>query len=139
MGQQNLLAGVRGSTVEQLADNAQRDAVLSVAEKGSCVIVGRCADYILRDTADCLTVFIHADDEQRAQRIVSVYGQREESPVQRLHDKDEKRRAYYELYTGTQWGQADNYELCLDSGKIGIGGCVDVIARLYQQGERRSA
>ena len=94
--------------------------------------MGRCADYILRDTADCLTVFIHASDEKRAERIVSVYGQREESPAQRLHDKDRKRKAYYELYTDTCWGQADNYALCLDSGKIGIDGCVEMIAQLYQ-------
>lgn len=97
--------------------------VTDLAEKEPCVIVGRCADYILRNTADCLTVFIHASDEKRAERIVTVYGQREESPIQRLH----------ELYTGTQWGQADNYDLCLDSGRLGIEPCVDMIAALYQQ------
>ena len=91
------------------------------------------SEYAARDTADCLTVFIHASDEQRAERIVSVYGQREESPVQRLRDKDRKRKAYYELYTGTSWGQADNYELCLDSGKIGMEGCVNMIAQLFQR------
>ena len=77
-------------------------------------------------------MFIHASDERRAERIVSVYGQREESPVQRLRDKDRERKAYYELYTGTSWGQADNYELCLDSGKIGMEGCVNMIAQLFQ-------
>lgn len=102
---------------------AQKKVVTDLAEKEPCVIVGRCADYILRNTADCLTVFIHASDEKRAERIVTVYGQREESPIQRLH----------ELYTGTQWGQADNYDLCLDSGRLGIEPCVDMIAALYQQ------
>lgn len=72
-------------------------------------------------------------DEKRAERIVTVYGQREESPIQRLHDKDQKRKEFYELYTGTQWGQADNYDLCLDSGRLGIEPCVDMIAALYQQ------
>ena len=113
---------------------AQKKVITDLAEKGPCVIVGRCADYILRDIADCMTVFIHASDEKRAERIVNVYGQREESPVQRLHDKDKKRKAFYELYTGTQWGQADNYDLCLDSGKIGMEGCVNMIAHLYQRG-----
>lgn len=113
---------------------AQKKIIADLAAKGPCVIVGRCADYILRDNAPCLTVFIHASDEKRAERIVTVYGQREESPVQRLHDKDNKRRAFYELYTGTQWGQADNYDLCLDSGKIGLDGCVNLITQLYQQG-----
>lgn len=59
--------------------------------------------------------------------------QREKSPIQRLHDKDQKRKEFYELYTGTQWGQADNYDLCLDSGRLGIEPCVDMIAALYQQ------
>lgn len=109
--------------------------VTDLAKKDSCVIVGRCADYILRDIADCMTVFIHASDEKRAERIVTVYGEREESPVQRLYDKDKKRKAYYELYTGTKWGQADNYDLCLDSGRFGIEQCVDIIVQLYHMQE----
>jgi cytidylate kinase len=127
--------GGRDRDWQSVADKmwlAQKKVITDLAEKESCVIVGRCADYILREADNCLTVFIHASDDQRADRIVSVYGQREEAPAQRLHDKDKKRKAYYELYTGTQWGQADNYDLCLDSGKIGIQGCVDIIARLYQ-------
>ncbi len=95
------------------------------------MIVGRCADYILRDKADCLSIFIHASDEKRAERIVSVYGQREEAPAERLHDKDKKRKAYYELYTGTTWGETDNYALCLDSGVLGINKCVEIIKNLY--------
>ena len=86
---------------------------MRLAKEGSCVIVGRCADFILRDIADCLSVFIHASDEKRAERIVSVYGQREEAPANRLHNKDRKRRAYYELYTGTSWGDIANYTVCL--------------------------
>ena len=130
---ENAVAG-RGRDGQSPADKlwlAQKKVVTDLVKDGPCVIVGRCADYILRNRADCLTVFVHASDEQRAQRIVSVYGQREESPAQRLHDKDSKRKAYYELYTGTTWGEADNYELCLDSGKIGIDGCVNIIAELY--------
>ena len=131
---ENAMAG-RERDGQSAADKmwlAQKKVITDLAEAESCVIVGRCADYILRDIADCLTVFIHASDERRAERIVSVYGQREESPVQRLRDKDRKRKAYYELYTGTSWGQADNYELCLDSGKIGMEGCVNMIAQLFQ-------
>lgn len=131
---ENAVAG-RGQDGQSSADKiwfAQKKVITDLAEAGPCVIVGRCADYILQDVADCLTVFVHASDAKRAERIVSVYGQREESPVQRLHDKDRKRRAYYELYTGTQWGRADNYDLCLDSGKIGINRCVSMIVNLYQ-------
>ena len=57
----------------------------------------------------------------------------EKISAERLHDKDRRRKACYELYTGTQWGQADNYDLCLDSGRIGIGQCVNMIAELYQK------
>lgn len=95
------------------------------------MIIGRCADYILKDVAECLTIFIHASDENRAERIVSVYGQREESPAARLHEKDKKRKAYYELYTGTNWGASENYDLCLDSGALGIDKCVDIICNLF--------
>lgn len=112
---------------------AQKEIIQQLAAQGPCVIVGRCADYILRDIADCITVFIHASNEQRIERIVSVYGQREESPEERLQDKDARRKAYYELYTSTEWGKADSYHLCLDSGKIGIDTCVDMISALYKK------
>ena len=110
---------------------AQKDVITKLAQEGSCVIIGRCADYILRDSADCLSVFIHASDEKRAERIVSVYGQREEAPAKRLRDKDKKRKAYYELYTGTSSGEADNYALCLDSGILGTDRCVEIIKNLF--------
>ena len=110
---------------------AQKDVITRLAKEGSCVIVGRCADFILRDIADCLSVFSHASDEKRAERIVAVYGQREEAPANRLHNKDRKRRAYYELYTGTSWGDIANYTVCLDSGVLGTDKCVEIIKGLY--------
>ena len=113
----------------------QRELILELAEKGPCVIVGRCADFILREKADCLTAFIHADMSFRAKRIVEVYGQRAESPEKRLRDKDRRRRAYYQLYTDTRWGEADNYHIALDSGVLGIGKCVDILADLYRNGK----
>ena len=109
----------------------QRDLILELAAKGPCVIVGRCADYILKDHADCLNVFIHASMEQRAERIVKLYGERTESPEQRLKDKDKRRKAYYQFYTDTEWGKLENYHLTLDSGALGIDKCVELIASLY--------
>ena len=103
----------------------------ALAQKGPCVIVGRCADYILQDTADCLKVFIHADLAFRAHRIVEVYGQREQSPEERLRDKDKRRAAYHRFYTNMKWGHAQNYHLTLDSGVLGIDKCVEIIAELY--------
>ena len=92
--------------------------ITELAEKGSCVIVGRCADYILQDTADCLKVFIHADMAFRTKRIVEVYGEREQSPEERLRDKDKCRAACHRFYTNMKWGHAQNYHLTLDSGVL---------------------
>lgn len=98
-----------------------------LAEQGRCVIVGRCADYILRDNKDCLHVFIHADMASRAKRIVERYGEKDKSPEKRLAEKDQKRRVYYKNYTGRNWGQAQNYDLCLNSGVLGEEACVELI------------
>lgn len=109
----------------------QYQLITELAEKGPCVIVGRCADYILRDKADCLRVFIHADMDFRTQRIINVYGQREQSPEQRLREKDKRRAAYHRFYTDMKWGHAQNYDLTLNSGTLGIDRCVEIIKRLY--------
>lgn len=109
----------------------QRKIILELAEKESCVIVGRCADYILNDTENCLKVFIHAALDKRAKRIVEVYGEREESPEKRLRDKDKRRKAYYYFYTDMKWGEAKNYHISLDSGVLGIEKCVKTIVDLY--------
>ena len=105
-----------GPTNEDILWEHQYKVITELAEKGPCVIVGRCADYILQDKADCLKVFIHADMEFRAERIVEVYGEREQSPEERLRDKDKRRAAYHRFYTNMKWGHAQNYHLTLDSG-----------------------
>ena len=114
--------------------SAQRKVILKLAEEGPCVIVGRCADYILRDVADCLTVFIHADMDKRAKRIVEQYGERDDTPEKRLKDKDKRRAAYYQFYTDMEWGAAQHYHVALDSGELGIEKCVDTLVALYHQG-----
>ena len=129
----NALAGrfSNGLTTQDQLWLLQRKVILELAEKGPCVIVGRCADYILREEADCLTAFIHADMEKRAQRIVQVYGEREESPEKRLRDKDKRRAAYYQMYTDMDWGDARHYHVALDSGALGIEKCVSILTGLY--------
>lgn len=129
----NVLTGrdFNGRSYQDYLWNVQRDIILELAEKESCVIVGRCADHILKDAADCLTVFIHASMEKRAERIVKVYGETEDAPEKRLRDKDKRRKVYHRFYTDTEWGVAQNYHLTLDSGVLGIEKCVDIIAGLY--------
>lgn len=110
----------------------QRNVILDLAAKGSCVIVGRCADYILKDRSDCLHVFIHASSSFRSERIIRLYGESEKKPEDRLNDKDNKRRINYEHYTNREWGVCRNYTVSLDSGVIGIEHCVDLLVSLVQ-------
>ena len=105
----------------------QNNVIRDLADKGSCVIVGRCADYILRDHTDVLNVFVHADAEFRADRIVRLYGETLDKPAKRLKEKDDKRRTYYRHYTGRVWGAASNYDVTLDSGRIGVEHCADIV------------
>ena len=113
----------------------QRKVILDLAEKGEpCVIVGRCADHILRDRPECLHVFIHADKKLRAERIVKLYGESDVSPEKRLDDKDARRRLNYKHYTGCEWGMSQNYAMALDTGVLGIEACVDMIAAAFQTG-----
>lgn len=122
-----------GHSVQDELWRAQRQVILELAEKESCVIVGRCADYILREMANCLNVFIYSDMEKRAKRIVEQYGVRNEAPEKRLRDKDKRRAAYYQFYTGMKWGVVQNYHIALNSGVLGIDTCVEMIALLYNR------
>ena len=117
---------------QDLLWSVQRKIILELAEKESCVIVGRCADAILDETdASVLKVFIHASFEQRAKRIVEKYGETEIPTEKRLRDKDKRRALYYQFYTDRDWGSVENYHVILDSGALGIEKCVDIIAGLY--------
>ncbi|MDO4316038.1 MAG: cytidylate kinase-like family protein [Oscillospiraceae bacterium] len=129
----NALAGrfSNGLTNQDQLWLIQRKVILELAEKGPCVIVGRCADYILREEADCLTAFIHADMDKRAERIVQIYGERAETPEKRLRDKDKRRAAYYQFYTDMTWGDARHYQIALDSGVLGIERCAAILTDLY--------
>lgn len=133
MGQQNLLAGVQGATVEQLAAKAQRDAVLSVAEKGSCVIVGRCADYILRDKPGLVRVFVCADWDKRVERVCKRDQLSPREAEDKLRRMDKTRASYYSFHTDRKWGAAESYDLCINSSLRGTDAAVDLILRLCQE------
>ena len=121
----------RGDTNQDKLWKYQTQVITELADRDSCVIVGRCADYILRARADCLTVFIHASLEKRTARIIQEYGAKEESAEKQVKDKDKRRTAYYQFYTDMKWGDARNYHVCLDSGELGIENCAEIIAQLY--------
>ncbi len=108
----------------------QCNVIMQLAEKGPCVIVGRNADYILKDRKDCLHVYIHADQDSRADRIVRLYGESEKSPNARLDEKDRRRQINYEHYTGRTWGAAENYDISLNSAALGIENCIDILVNI---------
>ncbi len=111
---------------------AQAEVIESYAQKGNCVIVGRGADYVLRDREDCLHVFIHANMKYRADRIVRLYGERDKKPMERLEDKDERRKLYYKSLTMREWGVCQNYHVSLDSSVVGLDNCTDIITKLVK-------
>ena len=113
--------------------NIQCSVILQLAEQGPCVIVGRNADYILKDREDVLHVFIHADEASRADRIVRLYGESEKSPKARLSEKDKRRRVNYQHYTGRTWGDAKNYDVCFNSGVLGVEYCAQVIVDMVNE------
>ena len=121
---------MNGMSTADFLWSIQCNVIMQLAEKGPCVIVGRNADYILKDRKDCLNVFIHADMDFRADRIVRLYGESEKAPQARLNEKDKRRMVNYEHYTGRTWGRVQNYALCLNSGVLGIENCVELIVTM---------
>ena len=121
---------MKGMSTADFLWSVQCSVIMQLADKGPCVIVGRNADYILKDRPDCLHVYIHADTDHRADRIVRLYGESEKSPAARLHEKDKRRAINYQHYTGRVWGDPKNYDLCLNSGTLDVECCVDLIASI---------
>ncbi|MDE7436232.1 MAG: cytidylate kinase-like family protein [Lachnospiraceae bacterium] len=106
---------------------AQFETIKKLATKDSCVIVGRCADYALADKANCISVFLHADLEFRMKRIAQELDVTENKAGDLIMKKDKQRASYYNYYTSKKWGDARTYDLTLDSGKLGIDGCVTLL------------
>lgn len=101
--------------------------------KGSCIIVGRCADYLLKDRKDVLKIFIYGDMDTRKKRIVEVYKEASEEAADLIKKTDKRRSAYYNHYLGNVFGNAENYDICLNSSVLGIEECVRIIERLYAE------
>ena len=111
---------------------AERKVILELAEKGNCIIVGRCADYILKDRKDTLNVFIYADMEWKKDRIVNLYGETDVDIEKRILEKDKRRKAYYKYYTDRKWNRAANYHISLESSELGIDTCVEILKSIVK-------
>ena len=110
----------------------QSDAIRSIASEHSCVIIGRCADYVLRENPDMVSVFIHADTERRVARVMERTNQTAEQARQTIKKTDRRRANYYNYFSDRSWGVASNYHLSLDSGRLGEDGCVEMILRYIE-------
>ena len=118
---------ITGKSVEDMVYEAQRNIILELAEKEPCVIIGRNADYILKDRGDVLNVFIHGDMPEKIKRITGLYNVKEKEVVKMMADTDKRRRTNYNFYTDQKWGKASNYTLCLNSSQLGYDRCEMII------------
>ena len=116
-----------GSSLSDQVYVAQTQVIRDLAQKGSCVIIGRCADYILKDRDDVLNVFIHGDMPEKTQRIMGLYNVGEKEAVKMMADTDKRRMTNYNFYTDQKWGKASNYTLCLNSSQLGYDRCEKII------------
>lgn len=115
----------------------QADIIKEVVQKGPCVIVGRCADYILRENNDVLNVFVHADKLNRMDHIVQSYGEPVEKAADIIVKKDKQRANYYNFYTNQRWGDPENYHLTLNSYAVGVDNAVELILSAADMKERQ--
>ena len=106
---------------------AQFDTIRNIASEGSCVIVGRCADYVLRGMPEATNVFVYAEESDKIKRAVEQYGVPENEVKKLMKDTDKARANYYAYHTGRKWGEPVNYNLSIDSGYIEIDDIVDLI------------
>ena len=118
---------ITGKSVEDMVYETQRNIILGLAEKEPCVIIGRNADYILKDWDDVLNVFIHGDMLEKIKRITGLYNVKEKEAVKMMADTDKRRRTNYNFYTDQNWGKASNYTLCLNSSQLGYDRCEMII------------
>ena len=122
---------------QEAIHDVQKAIILRFAQAGPCVILGRCADEILREVGiESINVFIHADDVHRAVRVSELIGSTNATEIQRMMaKKDSSRHTYYSRYTGKKWGDSQNYHLALDSGALGYDLCVKLITEVAQAAE----
>lgn len=112
-------------TKDDIIWHAQSKVIKQFADKGPCVIIGRCADYILRDYEDVVNIFIYSDMDKRIKRVAELHP--DCKPEKYIKDIDKKRSMYYEHFTDMTWGDPRHYDICLNSGSLGADRCIDIL------------
>jgi hypothetical protein len=126
-------------TMGQKVFLAQFEVIKKIAAEGSAVIVGRCADYVLKDKDNVVSVFIMAPEEDCVKRAVKYYGMDEKKARDMMVKKDKQRQSYYNYYSSKKWGRADSYDLCINSSILGVEGTVKLIIQYVEDFEKRNS
>ncbi|MCB7302597.1 cytidylate kinase-like family protein [Bariatricus massiliensis] len=111
---------------------AQSDIIRRLARRGSCIIVGRCADYILENEFQCINAFIYAEIEDRIRRIMRIYNLTEEEAWTKIKEVDNARKLYYEAHTGSTWGSIESHQMLFNVSLLNISDVVDILAAMYR-------
>ena len=114
-------------SIEQQVYLATYDTIKKLADEGPCVLIGRCADYALKDRSDVVNLFITAPLENRIERVAMRNGISREEAKERIRKTDKSRASYYNFYSAKEWGDAKSYDLCIDSSLLGIQGTVELL------------
>lgn len=132
----SLVMGTRTLTgqpsLEELTWYAERDAITSIADEGNCILVGRCADYVLRERKNVLKLFFMSDEEQRIKRVSKRDVISKEQAASKIQRMDRARGAYYHMYTGYEWGHSSHYDLCISTSKIEKEKIIKMIVELVE-------
>lgn len=121
-----------GQSLDDMIYQVQRDIITELADKESCVIIGRNADYILRDRTDCLNVFIMGNMPEKIERVCKLYDKTPEEAKKLIKTVDKRRSSHYKYYSDQSWGKASNYAICLNSSELGYDKCIDIIEEIYK-------
>ncbi len=130
-------AGVYGLPLSDKVYIIQSDVIRKIASQGACVIIGRCADYVLKDNPNLINIFVHSDIKSKIQRAVKYYNIEEKDAESQITKIDKKRSTYYSYYTGQKWGEAENYDLSIHCDAIGVEKCVDIIEEFVKEKENK--
>lgn len=129
-------AGLMDMPLNQKVFLAQFETIKNIAEKESCVIVGRCADYALQENDNLVSVFIRADESFKVNHLMETYNMDEQAAKELMEKVDKKRQNYYNYYTSKRWGDARSYDLCLNASDLGIQGCTDIILAYIEKKQK---
>ena len=110
----------------------QSETIRGLAERESCIIVGRCAEYVLRDYPDMISIFITANNDDRISRTMEIENLEREKAVEFIEKGDKRRRSYHDYYASTHWGEARSYDICVNSSKLGINGTIELLYNLIK-------